>query len=241
MSVSQETLAQFAPTSVLRVALNHGNRVLVGRDPDGTPIGISVDLANALADRLDLPVNFVSFERAVDVSSSAGDDLWDICFLAVDPKRAETIDFTEPYVRIEGNYLASAKARAVDAIELVATGAKVGTVEGTAYTLTLQRKPGTENLILYDDIHAALAALDAGEVDAIAGISQAMEDEATKRPGSRVLTPSFMEIRQAIAMPAGRPLASHYLRSTLAHFASTGLVGDTLERHGVSRDCAIMP
>jgi polar amino acid transport system substrate-binding protein len=240
MSVSQEILAQYAPKSVLRVALNHGNRVLVARNPDDNPIGISVDLAKALAEILELPVQFVNFERAVDVSSSSGDDLWDVCFLAVDPKRAESIDFTPPYVRIEGSYLASATAQVMDANELVTSDAKVGTIEGTAYTLTLQRKLGADNLILYHDIHAALYALDAGEVEAIAGICQAMEGESAKRPGSRVLTPPFMEIRQAMAMPSGRPLASQHLRSTLGHFVSAGLVGDILERHGVSRDCAIV-
>ncbi|MBS0124318.1 transporter substrate-binding domain-containing protein [Thetidibacter halocola] len=240
MSLPQALLDDYAPTSVLRVALNHGNRVLVGRDADGKPIGIAVDLATALADLLGLPLRFVEFDRAVDVSSSAGDDLWDVCFLAVDPKRMETIDFTAPYIRIEGNYLSAPGTLAADAQELVDLGCRVGTVEGTAYTLALSRLPGAGNLVAYHDILAALEALDSGEVEAIAGIREAMEGESRKRPGSRILTPPFMEIRQAMAMPRGRALASAHLRETLADFARSGLVGDILERHGVSRDCALV-
>lgn len=238
---SAETLAQYAPAGPLRVALNHGNRVLVSRDETGRPVGISVDLAKRLAETLGLRLEFVEFERAVDVSSSAQADVWDVCFLAVDPKRAETIDFADPYVRIEGCYLASAASGAADADALVASGARVGSVEGSAYSLTLVRKPGAEHLAMYRDIFAALAALDAGEVEAIAGIRQAMEGEAARRPGARVLQPPFMEILQAMAVPRGRPLAAAHLRSFLAGCARNGFVGDVLERHDVERSCAIVP
>lgn len=242
MTVARDILEQYAPRGgVLRVALNHGNRVLVGRNENGEAFGISVDLAKMLAENLGLPLRFVEFERAVDVSSSATDDVWDVCFLAVDPKRAQTIDFADPYVRIEGNYLASAASKAADAGQLVESGAKVGSVEGSAYTLTLLRMPGAENLVMFHDIFAALEALDAGEVEAIAGIRQPMEAEAAQRPGSRVLQPAFMEIRQAMALPQGRPKAAAHLRSFLAECARSGAVGDILERHGVSRDCAIAP
>lgn len=234
-------LQEFAPHGVLRVALNHGNRVLVGRHEDGTPFGISVDLARALADHLGLDLAFVEYERAVDVSSSATQDAWDVCFLAVDPERARTIAFTEPYVRIEGCYLAGAHCPADTADALVASGAEVGTVRGSAYTLTLQRKPGAERLVFFENVHAALAALDREEVAAIAGIRQAMEAEAEARPGSRVLLPPFMEIRQGMGLPQGRPAASKALSAFLSEMARSGRVGDILEAHGVDRDCAILP
>lgn len=241
MQNSGEIINEFAPTGVLRVALNHGNRVLVSRDTAGRPAGISVDLARDLARHLGIKLQFVEFERAVDVSSSAEDGLWDVCFLAVDPERAKTIAFTAPYVRIEGCYLASAHCAAADSGALVASGAPVGSVKGSAYSLTLQRKPGAENLVMFEDIFAALAALDGGEVQAIAGIRQAMEGEAASRPSSRVLLPPFMEIRQAMAMPQGRPAASQALSAFLAEALRSGRVSDILEAHGVARDCAILP
>ena len=236
-----ELRRDYTPRGALRVALNHGNRVLVGRDADGAQVGISVDLARALAEHLGFEPRFVDFERAVDVSSSVDDNLWDVCFLAVDPKRAETIDFTEPYIRIEGSYLAGPGCAAATAHDLVRSGAPVGTVEGSAYTLTLVRQPGAEHLVHFPDVHAALAALDAGDVAAMAGIGSVMEAEAARRPGARVLAPPFMEIRQAMAMPRGRPLASAHLKAFLANLARSGATGDILERHGVARDCAIIP
>lgn len=230
-----------APTGVLRVALNHGNRVLVSRSKDGSPMGIAVDLATDLAAKLDVLPEFVNFDRAVDVSASVGTDVWDICFLAVDPERAKTIAFTAPYVRIEGCYLAGTHCTAQDAETLVQSRAAVGTVTGSAYTLTLQRKPGADQLQVFEDIHTALAALDAGRVEAVAGIRQAMEGEAAQRPGARVLHPPFMEIRQAMATCATRPDAAAALSDFLEDALKTGRVGDILERHGVDRAAAILP
>lgn len=91
-----------APSGVLRVALNHGNPVLVGRDDMGAPIGITPDLARGFAQSRGLALRFINFDRAVDVSACADQDAWDLAFLAVDPTRAETIAFSDPYLRIEG-------------------------------------------------------------------------------------------------------------------------------------------
>ncbi len=238
---STDILTEYAPDGVLRVALNHGNRILAGRDASGAPKGISVDLATLIADRLGLPLRFVEYERAADVSGSAADGAWDLCFLAVDPKRAETLDFTLPYVAIEGRYLAGPSCAAADADALVASGVPVGTVEGSAYTLTLERQAGAEQLVRFPDIHAMLAALDGGAIPAAAGIGDVMAAEAALRPGARVLSPPFMEIRQAMAIVKGRPKAARDLTDMLAGLARSGAIADILERHGVARHCAVVP
>lgn len=190
MSMDGETIREFCPERRLRAALNFGNGVLIGRDEAGQPRGITVDLAQALAARLGLAVDFVEMARAVDVSNAARSGVWDLCFLAVDPKRAETIAFSEPYVQIDGCYLAG---------------------------------PGC------------------GAADAGAGIGAVMAREAEARPGARVLTPAFMSIRQAMGVPQGRPKAAAALQAFVDEAARSGLVGDILERHGVSRDCAVVP
>jgi len=241
MTVSDRLRREFAPEGVLRVALNHGNRVLVSLDENGTAQGITVDLAHALAERLGLTLRFVHFERAGDVSAAAESDVYDICFLAVDPKRAKTIFFTEPYVQIEGRYLVSPACNTVDAISLVQEGLKVATVDGSAYTLDLARKPGAENLVYFPDINAALQALDERKVSAMAGIGSVMAKEAERRAGARVVDPAFMTIRQAIGMPTGRPQAAAYMASFVTDMAVSGRVGEILEHHGVSADCTVIP
>lgn len=231
----------FAPTGKLRVALNHGNRVLVGRSADGVAQGISVDLATRLAGELELDHRFVEFERAVDVSSSVNDNVWDVAFLAVDPKRAETIAFTPPYIRIEGSYMVSDAYKPAGSSELIAEKVRIGSVKGTAYALALARLPVSAQLDLFEDMSAAIAAFDAGQIGAIAGIRKAVGEIAADRPRARVIEPPFMEIRQAMAMSHGRDNAHSYLCDFLGRLAQNGTVGDILVRHGVDRSCAICP
>lgn len=230
--------SEFAPTGVLRAALNHGNRVLVSCDEDGTARGITVDLAHALADELGLPLEFVHFDKAGDVTAAATSGVYDVCFLAVDPARAETIFFTVPYVKIEGRYLVAPSCTTRDAGTLVAEGLKVATVQGSAYTLDLSRKPGAENLVIFPDFQSAAAAFDSGSVPAMAGIGAVMQKEAELRPGSRVLNPPFMTICQAMGMPLGRPAAAEFLAGFVQSMLASGRVGQILERHGVSAACA---
>lgn len=238
--ITKELRREFAPKGILRAVLNHGNRVLVTRDGEGNAQGITVDLARVLAERLNLPLTFIHRDQAIDVSSVAQDDVYDICFLAVDPERARTIHFTAPYVQIEGAYLVGAHCDTSDALTLVSEGHKVGTVEGSAYTLNLSRKPGAENLVYFPGINDALDAMEAGEVAALAGIKAVMDREGAKRDGTRVVGPSFMQIRQAMGLPAGRPDAARFLDEFIADMARSGQVGEILERHGVSASCAVV-
>ncbi|WP_180899711.1 transporter substrate-binding domain-containing protein [Martelella soudanensis] len=238
MPVSDSVRRDLAPHGVLRAALNHGNRVLVNRDANGDAFGITVDIARALADEIGLELTLIDHERAIDVSSTAGDDLWDICFLAVDPKRAETIAFTHPYIRIEGCFLVAQGVGITDPDALVAADVAISSVEGSAYTLHLARQPVSDKLVIFPDFQSALAAMDAGQVAAIAGVRQPLLHEAEKRPGSRVLDPPFMEILQAMGTPASRSEAAVFLKTFITDLTRSGRVGQILERHGVSAECA---
>ena len=52
-----------------------------------------------------MPVEFVTFEAAGKVFEAVKAGAWDIGFLAIEPVRAAEIEFTAPYVLIEGTYM----------------------------------------------------------------------------------------------------------------------------------------
>ncbi len=234
-------LKAYAPGGTLRVALNHGNRVLVRRDATGSPQGISVELAHALAAELGTLPTFVEYERAVDVSASADRHAWDVCFLAIDPARAGTVAFTPPYICIEGCYLVAAGSAAEEMADVARLGLRIGAVEGSAYALNLARAPGSEGLVPFSSFGAATGAFDGGAIDGLAGIRQAMEAEGAMRPGTRVLEPPFMEIRHAMGVPTGRTVAQDHLARFLRDRALDGTIPAILERNGIERTCAIAP
>src|SRR5580692_3437732 len=102
---SPEILKGFAPTGTLRAAINQGNTVLAQKGPNGEALGITVDLARELAKRLGVPVELIIFDAAGKVFEALKRGVWDITFLAVEPLRSAEIDFTAPYVLIEGTYM----------------------------------------------------------------------------------------------------------------------------------------
>ena len=102
MSLKQE----IAPNGVLRFAINVGNSVLTEYDTQtGKVGGITVEIARDLAHKLDLPLELKIYRSARTVVQDASKDIWDIGFIARDPKRSAQITFTSPYILIEGCYL----------------------------------------------------------------------------------------------------------------------------------------
>ena len=101
-----DALNDLAPTGKLRAAINLGNSVLAQKDAaTGQPKGITPDLARELARRLGVPVELVTFDAAGKVFDAAKTGAWDIAFIAIEPVRAAEIEFSAPYVIIEGTYM----------------------------------------------------------------------------------------------------------------------------------------
>ena len=71
----------------------------------------------------------MTFDAAGKVFEALKANAWDIAFLAIDPVRAAGIDFTPPYVVIEGAYVVPANSplRAVEDVDRDGVRVAVGT------------------------------------------------------------------------------------------------------------------
>ena len=106
MALLEVVKRELAPNGILRAGINLSNFLLVSsRGPDGAPEGISPDIARRIANALDLPLEFVTFERPGILADAAGKNVWDIGNIACEVERSQTIDFSDPYVLIEANFL----------------------------------------------------------------------------------------------------------------------------------------
>src|SRR6187399_371673 len=103
--VPADALKELAPTGKLRAAINYGNGVLAQKGPDGEPRGVSADLSRELAKRLGVPLEFIAFTAAGKAFEAAKENKVDVLFVAIEPVRAADVEFTPPYVLIEGSYL----------------------------------------------------------------------------------------------------------------------------------------
>ncbi|MEP7456280.1 transporter substrate-binding domain-containing protein [Phyllobacterium sp. SB3] len=163
--------AQLAPSGILKAAINLGNPILVQQDPKtGRLGGVAIELARALAARLAVKLGLVPFETPGLITDSAASGAWDVALLAIQPAREEVIDFTAPYLAIEGAYIVwnDSPYTAIDEIDRPGLRIAVGTK--TAYELFLSRQikhaelvhaPSSEmslELFLQDRLEAAAAS-----------------------------------------------------------------------------------
>src|SRR5437660_10030957 len=105
-TVLPDVLKDLAPTGTLRASINLGNIVLAQGTPEN-PSGVTPELARELGRRLGVPVSLTAFDAAGKAFEAMKAGKVDIVFLAIEPVRAAGIEFTAPYVIIEGVYRVS--------------------------------------------------------------------------------------------------------------------------------------
>lgn len=226
-----KVINDLAPTGTLRVAINYGNPVLAQRHPHKVePQGVSADLARELAKRLGLEIRFISFDAAGKVFEAVGDGIWDLAFMAIDPRRAEEVDFTAPYVLIEGTYMVHDDAPWQSVDEFDQPNLRIAVGKGAAYDLFLSRHMQQATLVRAATSADAIKVFVEGQADCAAGVRQPLESYAAEHPGYRVLPDSFTSIKQAMAVPKGRKTAQQYLEDFIAEMKDSGFIAQALQR-----------
>lgn len=233
--------ADLAPTGKLRVGINYGNPVLARKNPtSGELDGVAVDLARELARRADVPIGLIGFESAGKMFDAVKAGAWDVAFLAIDPGRANEIDFTPPYVEIEGTYLVPARSRFHTVEDVDQDGVRIGVSAKSAYDLFLSRNIQHAELVRAPSPDAAFELLNTGKVDVLAGVRQHLVANAAKLPGARVFDGRFMVIQQALGIQKGRGEGAKYLREFIEDVKASGLVARAIDKAGV-RGVSIAP
>jgi polar amino acid transport system substrate-binding protein len=225
--------AILAPTGTLRVAINLGNAALARQAPgDGALSGVTVDLAGALAEALGCAHEFITYAGAGKVWDVAGDDAWDIAFLAVDPKRTERIAFSQPYVLIESTYAVPAGADATSCAEIDRPGAKVLVGRNSAYDLHLTKTAKHSELVRAPTPQDSVAWFRKGGYTAVAGVRQTLEIAFSGDDTVRILTDSISAIAQALAVPKSKAESLAFLDPFLEAKKASGFVRAALDRSG---------
>jgi polar amino acid transport system substrate-binding protein len=241
MSVAADILRELAPTGTLRCAINLGNGVLAQGPPDD-PRGVTVDLSRELARRTGLPLQVLCFESAGHVFEALKQSSWDVAYLAREPARATHIDFTAPYVLIEGTYLVRQDSPLKTVEEVDRPGNRVAVGKGSAYDLFLTRtlKHATIERAHTGGGTAMIELFLSSGLEAAAGVRQPLVAYAATDKGVRVMDGRFMQIEQCIGTPRGRPAAYLYLQNFIEEMKASGFVADALKRSG-QHDAAVAP
>jgi polar amino acid transport system substrate-binding protein len=239
--ISSGLAAELAPTGRLRAAINFGNSVLAQQDQaGGPPRGVSAELARELARRLGVGIDYVTFDAAGKVVEAAKARLWDVAFLAVDPVRAAGIDFTAPYVVIEGVYLVPKDSGLSTVADVDCDSVRVAVAQGSAYDLYLTRALKHAKLVRQPSGPEALEMFVRDHLEVAAGVRQPIVAFAQAHPDTRLIPGRFMAIEQAMGTVKGREAGVAYLRSFIEEMKACGFVAQALEASGQG-DAAVAP
>ena len=154
-------------------------------------------------------------------------------FVAIDPVRAVDMDYSAPYVLIEGAYAVPRGSSIRSNGDVDSAGHRVVVAAGSAYDLYLSRELKLAQLVRTPTSQGPVPAMLAEHYEVAAGVKQQLEADAKRLTGVELLGGHFMVIRQAMATPKGRSEGARFLASFVEEMKANGFVDAALRRSGV--------
>ena len=167
----KNTLDKVLDKGVLRVGIMLDFPPCGYYDDNGKPAGYEVDLANRIAEMLEVKLEILETPGPSRIPALIAGKV-DVVFgsLAITPKRAAAVAFSRPYIG-NSQWIITKKDSGIDDFEDIA-GKKIATIRGTTPEINLMEiveswedKP---EIISYASNADALMALRQGKVDALA-------------------------------------------------------------------------
>ena len=231
---------ELAPNGVLRAAINLSNFLLVsGKLPDGTPDGISPDMAKQVAAKIGVPVKLITYDRPGLVADAAAHNKWDIGNIAAELKRAEIIDFSTPYVVIDANFLTQKSSHLNCNSDINSSGVRIVVSERSAYDLWLTENFKNAEIIRANSIQDSHDIFLRGGVDVLASLKPKLLEEIVLNNDLRMIEIPFTSINQSIGVKKHSPNAIAFLNDLIEELVENGFISTSLKKHGVDQKLSI--
>lgn len=136
---------------------------------NGQPVGFSIDLMGLLAEEMGLEVeylNSVKFDTIVPMVAAGGKADVGASSLTITAEREKEIDFTESYCDSNQGIVVMKDSGITEVAQL--EGKKVGAQSGSTGHDWASENIAGATVVAYDEVTAIFAALQAGQIDAIA-------------------------------------------------------------------------
>ena len=231
---------KIAPTGELRVGLNMSNFLLINsKDLNGLPDGVSPDIGKKLAEELNVSCRLVQFERPGLLADAVNDDRWDISNIAYEKERSKTIDFSDPYVNIDANFIFRNKYNFKSNEEINSSGIKIAVVERSAYDLWLSDNFKNAELIKVKTIDGSHKIFREGSVDVLAGLKPKLMEELKTNNDFKIISNPFTYIKQSIGIKKGNPEILEFLNVFISKIIKEGYVESLLKKHKVQNKLSV--
>ena len=225
---------ELSSNGILRAAINMSNFLLVtDKKNDGTPIGVSPDMAQELADRLDLKLKLIPYNTPGEIADDVSNDKWDICNIGAEPQRAEKITFSLAYAEIQATYLIQndSKINSIDEVDV--KGNTIAVAGKTAYGLWLERNIKNAELITIEGVEASMKIFIDKKSNVLAGLRPQLIETVKEIEGSKLLPGYFTSIQQAIGTNKSNIHAPYFIHDFVEEMKNNGFVKKLILKHNV--------
>jgi polar amino acid transport system substrate-binding protein len=236
-AVQDNILKQLVPTGTLRVGVAYApapTPIFVAKDAAGDVHGVPLDLGNALAKTLDVPVEIVVVATTAELTDACSSGAIDIGFMPADDERRTRVDFSPPYFVIESTYLVAGSS----AIEALAdVDRREVTVVGIAGSTTMRaanRSLKSAKVVQAKSVEEAMGMMRAGTAQAFALTHDALPTLQKQLPGSRILDGAFQTTGVAIAVQKNRPAALTYIKDFIESAKLDGVIRRAFDDVGLN-------
>ena len=211
-------------TKPLRVGMDMSYPPFEMRDEKGQPAGVSVDLAHALGESLGRPVEFenMPFGGLIPALKTGRVDLV-ISSMTATGERAESVDFSEPYLRTGLCLLVQSGSDLQGSEGLDQPGRKVAVVRGTTGHLWAQASLKNAQVLTLEKETACVLEVAQGKADAfIYDQMSTLRNSEANPDTTRALLRPFREESWAIALRKGDAELRAKVNAFLAAFRADG-------------------
>ena len=229
-------MKELIPTGKLRAGVAFApmpGALFVVKDVDGKPRGVTVDLANELARRLGVAIEFMVAPNTGLLTDALAAGAIDVSFMPVDEERRKRIDFGPAYFLVESTYMATGSSGITTVEGVDRVGVRVVGVANTTTIRAAARSLNNTTIMAATSVDVAMAMMKGSQADAFALSRDSLPPYVAQLPGSRIVDGGFQQTGIAIAVPKGRPDALAYVTAFMDEAKASGLVRRAFDRAGL--------
>jgi polar amino acid transport system substrate-binding protein len=241
---SKQERRELLPTGKLRVGIGVGaspSAFWTVRDSStGLPRGVTVDLAYALARRLEAPLELVVYANSGEVVAAGPRGEWDVAFMPEDAERRKIVDFAPAYSLSTSTFMVRAGSGIRTLAEVDRPGVRAAGIANTTTARSAANTLKNTQLLSFRTVDELVAKMKAGEIDAIALGQESLQGLQPQIPGSTILEGHFHAVGYAVAVPKSKPAALTYATRFIEEAKRDGTVRRALDNAGL-KDAPVAP
>ena len=225
-----------APTGILRAAYLSSNPAQAVKDPaTGEIRGVAVDIARELARRLGVEVTMIGAANPQAVIDAVRLGQADIGFVAYNPERAGSVEFSQPYLLVQQTFLVKQDSPIRSVADIDRPNRKIGATKGDSIALYLARTLKQAQLVDITESKPgeAMQALAAGTLDAFGANRQRLTDAMRTMSGLRLLPDDLYGVEQTLIVPQGHLEALKAANQFIDDVRRSGFLRGAVERSGI--------